>query len=206
MHSSNLSSIIKKQILSNQQGWVFCAHDLTHNDVNRGTLDVVLHRLAKQGMIRRLGYGLYDIPRKSSLLGDLSPDINDVISAYSKRMGQMFVLDPLNAANALGLTTQIPSQLTYLTDGKSHNLDVCGISIRLTHASPKVISGADSPVGIFIQALRYFGAKGAPDQIIDRIARKLSHDDLFSLRHIKNKVLRNLIPQLDRIEQRAAIH
>jgi hypothetical protein len=121
-------------------------------------------------------------------------------------MGQVFVLAPLNAANALGLTTQVPSQLTYLTDGKSHTLAICGMHIHLIHASPKVISGSDSPIGIFIQALRYFGAKGAPDHIIDRIACKLSHDDVFSLRHIKNKVMRNLVPQLDRIEQRATIH
>ena len=206
MPSTTLSSLIKKQILSNSQGWVFSAHDLTQCDADRGTIDVILHRLAKQDIIRRLGYGLYDIPRKSSLLGDLSPDINDVIAAYSKRMGQVFVLAPLNAANALGLTTQVPSQLTYLTDGKSHTLAICGMHIHLIHASPKVISGSDSPIGIFIQALRYFGAKGAPDHIIDRIARKLSHDDVFSLRHIKNKVMRNLVPQLDRIEQRAAIY
>jgi predicted transcriptional regulator of viral defense system len=206
MQNITLSSTIKSQILLHQQGWVFSAHDLTNIDVDRGTVDVVLHRLAKQGVIRRLGYGLYDIPHKSSILGDLSPDIDTIISAYSRRMGQVFVLDPLNAANALGLTTQVPVQLTYLTDGKSHNLNICSMRIRLIHASPKIIRGADSSVGIFIQALRYFGAKGAPDQVIDRIARRLSPDDLFNLCYIKNKVMRNLSSQIDRIEKSATIH
>ncbi len=206
MPSAPLSTVVKQQILSHAQGWVFSAHDLTHDDVDRGTLDVILHRLAKQGTIRRLGYGLYDLPRNSSLLGDLSPDINTVISAYSRRMGQAFVLAPLNAANALGLTTQVPSRLTYLTDGKSHTLTIGGMPIHLVHASPKIISGSDSPLGIVIQALRYFGAKGAPDYILDRIAGKLSPDDLFNLRQIRNKVMRNLVPQLDRIDQRATLH
>lgn len=53
--------------------------------------------------------------------------------------------------------------------------------------------------------LRYFGAKGAPDHIIHRIAKKLSQDNVFNLRPIKNMVTRNLVPQLDRIEQRATM-
>lgn len=65
------------------------------------------------------------------------------------------------------------------------------------------------PLGIFIQALLYFGAKGAPDHIIDQIAQKPSQDDVFNLRPIKNKVgvifSHNLIPQFERIEQRATI-
>ena len=205
MQSTTLSAAIKDHILSHSRGWVFSAHDLTQCDVDRGTIDVILHRLAKQNIIRRLGYGLYDLPRKSSLLGALSPDISDVISAYSRRMGQVFVMAPLNAANALGLTTHVPSQLTYLTDGKSHTPAICGMHIHLIHASPKIISGSDSSLGIFIQALRYFGAKGAPDHIIDRIAQKLSQDDVFNLRPLKNKVMRHLVPQLERIELRATI-
>ena len=206
MQKKTLSSAIKNQIFLHQQGWVFSVHDLTNSEVDRGPIDVVLHRIAKQGIIRRLGYGLYDIPHKSSILGDLSPDIDAIISAYSRRMGQVFVLDPLNAANALGLTTQVPAILTYLTNGKSRDLNICSMRIRLIHASPKTISGADSPVGIFIQALRYFGTKGASDQIIDRIARRLTQNDLFNLRCIKNKVMRNLVSQIDRIEKSARAH
>ena len=200
-----VSQDLKTKLSSYPEGAVFCANDF--DDIgSRGNIDVILHRLSKSGLIRMLGYGLYDIPRKSQLLGDLSPDIKDVMNAYSRRMGQQFVLDPLNAANALGLTTQVPSKLMYLTDGKTHVLTVCGLDIHLIHTSSKKLAGAMSPIGVILQALRYFGPKGPSDTIIGLIAKKLSPNDLDSLSSLKNKLLRNMSPQIDRITKVAAIH
>lgn len=201
----SISKTIQDLIFLKSAGWVFCAHDFADLG-EKGNIDVVLHRLAKQGTIRRLGYGLYDNPRKSSLLGMLSPDIKDIIDAYARRMGQVFVLDPVNAANALGMTTQVPSKLTYLTDGKSHVATICGMNIYFVHASPKKIAGATSPMGLVIQALHYFGAKGAPDNALKIIASRISKSDLTILVALKNKILRNLSPQIDRIAKIATIH
>jgi len=194
-----------EKIMSIPQGRVFCANDFSDMG-SKGNIDVILHRISKQGIIRQLGYGLYDLPKKSGLLGDLSPDIKDIMDAYSRRMGQSFVLDPLNATNALGITTQVPSRLTYLTNGKSHTLYICGLDIHLVHASPKMIVGAMTPIGIVIQALRYFGSQGVPDHVIKLIARKISKDDLDFLISMKNKIVRNLIPSIDRIAKYATIH
>ncbi|WP_010301945.1 DUF6088 family protein [Candidatus Odyssella thessalonicensis] len=185
-------------------GSVFCANDFA--DLGTlGNIDVIFHRLSSQGSIRKIGYGLYDRPRKSPILGDLKPNIDQIISAYARKMGQLFVLDPLNAANVLGITTQVPSKLVYLTDGKTHHINVCGIDIYFIHKSPKAIAGASKPIGIILQALRYIGST-RDDKTLQKIAARLTIQDLNDLQEIKNKTFRNIGPQIDRIQEIATLH
>ena len=132
----SIAKLLKDQIDKLDTGTVFCANDFCDLG-NRGNIDVILHRLASSGIIRRLGYGLYDKPRKSAILGYLTPNISTIMKAYVRRTGQKVVLDPIGAANALSLTTQVPAQITFLTDGKSHIVQICGLDIKLVHASPK---------------------------------------------------------------------
>jgi hypothetical protein len=128
------------------------------------------------------------------------------MDAYARRLGQSFVLDPVNAANFLGISTQVPAKLTYLTDGKTHNITICGITIHFVHAAPKKIAGSMTPMGIVIQALRYFGSQSIPDKILNLIANRISKTDLKILKKLKNKTLRNLTPSIDRILEIAAVH
>ena len=201
----SVSLQIWDKIKAFKQGNVFCANDF--DDIGtRGNIDVILHRLSVNGSIRRLGYGLYDIPLKSKLLGNLTPRIDDILSAYSRRMGQVFVPDPLNSANLLGITTQIPSKLLYLTNGKTHTIDICGLDINFIHTSSKKLVGAMTPIGVVIQALRYFGSNKISDAILKIIANHLNSKDLENLLSIKSMTLRNLRPQIERICQIAAFH
>lgn len=201
----SIARIVNDKIGTLKAGAVFSANDFVDLG-SKGNIDIILHRLCNKGVVRQLGYGLYDLPRKSALLGNLSPDMKDIIDAYSRKMGQHFVLDPLNAANALGVTTQVPARLIFLTDGKSHTLRICNVDIYLVHASPKVMAGASTPIGVVIQALRYFGSKGAPIGAIQKIAHKLSQDDISTLLALRGYVLQNLLPSINRISQVAKVY
>lgn len=200
-----ISHALKNRIHSQPPGIVFCANDFADLG-DRGTVDVNLHRLAKSSVIRRLGFGLYDRPRISHLLGDLAPDISEIIKAYARRTGQTITLDPAAAANTLGITTQIPAKTIFLTDGRSHTIQICGINIGFVHASPKKLAGANHPIGIIIQALRYFGKKMAPDKVLQMLSKKLSDNDIKTLETLKNKTLLSISYQIDRIIKYAEIH
>lgn len=201
----SIAKLLKDQITRQNPGAVFCANDFSDLG-SRGNVDVTLHRLAHSGVIRRLGYGLYDKPSTSPLLGDLSPALSDIVKAYARRTGQTITLDPLGAANALSLTTQVPAKTTFLTNGKSHTLQICGIDIQLIHASPKKLVGAGKPVGLIIQALRYFGNSIVPDDTLQALSRRLTDKDVKALSSLKNKTLLSLIPHIDRILKYASVH
>ncbi len=200
----SIAKVLKDRVVKINSGAVFCANDFCDFG-SRGNIDVILHRLAKSGVIRRLGYGLYDKPRKSSILGKLAPDISSVINAYSRRTSQTITLDPLGAANSLNLTTQVPAQITFITDGKSHTIQVCGINIKFVHASPKKLVGADTDVGIIIQALRYFGTSIVPGYVVEKIAKQLSNKDINILKSIRSKTLQYIATHIDRIISHASI-
>ena len=201
----SIANTLTNKISKLSAGTVLCANDFCDLG-SRGSIDITLHRLSKSGMIRRLGFGLYDKPLKSELLGDLTPDISAIIKAYAKRTGQTITMDPLGAANSLSLTTQVPAQIVFLTDGKSHVMNICGMNIKLVHTSPKKLAGADTSVGIIIQALRYYGTGDMPVKDIKSLAKRLSDKDLKTLKDLRHQTLQHVTTQIDRIISHATIH
>lgn len=201
----SIAATLQNKIDKLDAGSVFCANDFSMLG-ERGNIDVILHRLSKNGYIRRLGFGLYDKPRRSSFLGDLTPDLSAIIGAYARRTGYIIVLDPVGAANALNLTNQVPARLRFLTNGKSHTISICEMDIIFTHASPKKIAGAEKNIGLIVQALHYFGKKTIPDMAVTRLSSRLSNKDIKALKSIRTQTLRYITPQIDRILSHAATH
>ena len=115
-------------------------------------------------------------------------------------------MDPLGAANALNLTTQVPAQLTFLTDGKSHTMQICGLTIKLVHTSPKKLAGAGTPVANVLQALRYYGGQDMPDKDLRALLKRLSDKDVRTLQSLRGSTLQQVTRKIDRIVTHASIH
>jgi hypothetical protein len=64
---------IKSRIRGNGRGWVFSPNQFLDLG-NRSAVGVALHRLAREGVIRRLARGLYDYPKRDRRYGTLAPD------------------------------------------------------------------------------------------------------------------------------------
>jgi ribosome recycling factor len=103
------------------------------------------------------------------------------------------------AANQLGLSTQVPARVVYLTDGKSKRVRVGRQTIELRHASPKNMATAGKPSGIVIQALRHVGRDNVNDEVIDRIKSALSDEDRAALKHDVDKAPDWMRPILTRL-------
>jgi hypothetical protein len=92
--------------------------------------------LVKNGALRRLTRGLYDYPKLHPKLGRLSPTPDDIAQALARETGSQVQIAGARAANALGLTTQMPAKNTYLTDGPSRRVVLGKRVVDLRHASP----------------------------------------------------------------------
>ena len=77
------------------------------------------------------------------------------------------------AANLLGLSTQVPAQNVFLTDGPSRTMQIGRQEIILRHAAPSRMIGAGSEAGIVIQAVRSFGPEAAGDIPVESLSKKL---------------------------------
>ncbi|MFN8684191.1 DUF6088 family protein [Paracoccus sp. P2] len=146
----------------------------------RAAVDQALSRLVKSGKLRRLARGLYDFPKVHPKLGPLSPTPDDVAQALARETGSRVQISGARAANALGLTTQVPARSTYLTDGPPRRVVLGKRVVDLRHASPKHLIAPGSAAGMVVQALRHVGPTGAAD-VAQMAARRLSASDKKTL-------------------------
>ena len=166
---------IMKRVRASGRGSVFTPSDFL-DVATRGAVDQALSRLTKAGDLRRLARGLYDFPKIHPKLGALSPSPDDVAKALARETGSNLQIDGPQAANALGLSTQVAAQSHWLTDGPSRPVVLGKRVIDLRHTSPKHLIAPGSPAGTVVQALRHVGAARASD-VMHAASRHLSVSD-----------------------------
>ena len=161
-------------------GYVFTPGDLLRFG-SRAAVDKTLSRLAQTGRIRRLDRGLYDVPKVSVRLGMLAPTPDRIAAALGRQTGSVVQPTSARAANAVGLSTQVPARAVYLTNGTSRRRVVGSQTIELRRAAPRQLLGAGSTAGAVIQALRYLGQRGVTKATAQRLAATLSTSDKRAL-------------------------
>lgn len=142
----------------------------------RSAVDQALSRLANSGKLRRLARGLYDLPKLHPRLGPLSPDPDQVARALARETGSKVQIAGARAAHLLGLTTQVPAQSDYLTDGPSRRIVLGKRVINLRHAAPMHLILPGNAAGTVVQALRHLGPTLA-DEVVRIAVRSLSAAD-----------------------------
>ncbi len=156
------------------EGKAFSAKDFL-DLASRTMIDVTLAALTQDGKIRRVRRGLYDRPNVNPDLGGaLSPDIDEAARAIARKQRWKIVPDGAWAANLLGLSTQVPSKIIYLTDGPNKEVPIGRRTIHFKHARPKAIAGLEGKFALVVQALRHLGKEGVGKNEIETLRSALS--------------------------------
>ena len=160
------------------EGTLLCPSALLHLG-SRAAVDQALSRLARKGELMRVCQGVYVRPILTRF-GPRPPAIDKVLKSLSTLWGVTIVPSGGAAANALGLTTQIPVRSVYLTSGPSRRLTLGGMTIELRHAPRWQLTAPHRPAGEAVRALSWLG----PDEVEESlgvIERKLSAEDFQEL-------------------------
>jgi hypothetical protein len=148
---------IVSRIYGHHRGWSFSQNDfgdLAGSDAIRKTLS----RLESKGTIRRILRGLYDYPRFSTLLQEpMGPDLNQVAQALARKQGWRIQPSENTALNLLGLSTQIPAQAVYLSDGRSKSYVIGNRELIFKKHSLKVSGFKHRESELVVQALKALG-------------------------------------------------
>ena len=162
-------STMANAIRGNGNGWTFSAADFGRL-AGRNTVDSGLHRLHKRGKIRRVMRGIYDYPRYSELLGQhLSPDPEMVARALARKFGWRIQLNGAAAQNLLGLSTQVPAKIVYLSDGPSRRYRVGATEISFVHLPAKEAGFKLRESSLIVQALKAFGKGRLTPEIVAKV-------------------------------------
>ena len=169
---AGIADRIMDRISEHETGWVCTPKDFVDLG-NRAAVDQALSRLVKSGRLRRIGRGLYDVPRISkSFRWSISADLNSAIAAIARRDGSKTLPDSLDSANLLGLTNAVAAKAIYETDGHSRTVIVDGRTVRFRHAPPRVMRWAGKPGASVVQALRWLGPHASRDPDVVSILRR----------------------------------
>ena len=169
---------IMERVSEHDRGkWVFTPKDFLDLG-SREAVDQALSRLVKASQLRRVGHGLYDMPRMSNVLRRPAPvDWDAAIAALARRDGIRVIPDGMVAANQLGLTNAVPAKTSYVTDGSTRTLKIDGRTVQFRHAGPSVMQWAGKPAAPVAQALRWLGPDNAADpQVVSTLKRHLPDD------------------------------
>jgi hypothetical protein len=146
---------------------------------SRAAVDQALSRLARAGKIRRLKRGVYDYPKRHPHLGRLSPNLDEVARAIARKNGHRIQVAGARAANALGLSTQVPARTVYLTDGQSRTVMIGNRTLQFRHSSKLAAPG--TAAGNVAQALHHVGRSGITDTMAREIRSRISDSDIAQL-------------------------
>jgi hypothetical protein len=140
---------------------------------SRAAVDKALQRLEGQGALRRLSRGLYDKPRIDPLLGSLWPSVDAVVKAIAGKDKLRVQPAGVYAANLLGLSEQVPAQVTLLTDGASRSVKAGPLQITLKRTTPRNMAAANRLSGLLIQAFRSLGPDQLSEERLEHLRRTL---------------------------------
>lgn len=164
------------RIYGHGRGWVFSSNDLLDLGA-RPAIDSTLLRLARKGTIRRVIRGLYEYPRFSTLLNEqLSSDIDEVAQALARKFGWRIQPSGVIAENLLGLSTQVPARVVYLSDGPNREYRVGRTNLAFKHTALKEVGFKLRESGLIVHALKSMGPKRATPEVIAKIRDWLAKD------------------------------
>ena len=171
-----VSKRILRRIEKMAPGAVFIRADF----LDVGTTDsvgMVLSRLQSAGKIRRVGRGLYELPRTHPVLGTLSPQAEAIAKATARRTGSRLLPSGAQAANLLQLSEQVPARVVYQTDGVSKVIKEGHCTIEFQHRSPRQLAAAGRIAGLVCAALREIGKANITPERVATLRRLLSEAD-----------------------------
>jgi hypothetical protein len=167
-----IDSQILSRIYGHGRGWVFTPNHFKDLG-SRDAIASALKRHKQSGLIRQLSRGLYDYPKTDPELGPLQPATDDIARALAGRDAARLQPTGAYAANLLGLSTQVPMKVTYLTDSLSRTVHIGKRQITLKRTTPRNMATAGRISGLVIQALRHVGQQRVDKQVIAHLHRVL---------------------------------
>lgn len=170
---------LAKQVLNHAaglpEGAPLVAKELLHLG-SRAAVDQALSRLVRRGTLLRAGRGIYVLPVVGRF-GTRAPSAAKMAEGLANQRGETIVSHGAAAANALGLTTQVPMRAVYLTSGPSRRLKLGAQVVEFRHAPVWQLILPGRPAGDVVRALAWLGPRKA-GEAIQAIRAKLPPSDL----------------------------
>jgi hypothetical protein len=154
---------ILSQAKSLPEGALISAKEYLHLG-SRAAVDQALKRLEERKELMRVARGAYVRPVQTRF-GARAPAPQKVVTNIATSRAETVVNHGAAAANALGLTTQVPTKLVYLTSGPNRRLQLGAQVVEMKHAPQWMLLPLHRAAGEAVRALAWIGQPGASEAL-----------------------------------------
>lgn len=153
----NIKHNVMKSIDESQPHSIFFISD--YADLGAAeTIRKILHEATISGVLEKAGHGIYIKP-KISRFGKVPVPLEKIAREIAARDKCQILPTGSTAANLIGLSTQVPMNLSYITTGSTRAIKIGDRKISFRHASPKKFAAKGSVIPLLIQGIKEIGAE-----------------------------------------------
>lgn len=179
----NTEKQITEQIAITESDTIFFTEDFRETG-SAEAVRIALHRLVKRNVLRRIARGIYAKPEFSELLGkEVIPGIDQITKAIAKRDKARIIPTGSYALNALGLSTQVPMKIVYLTDAAPRKMKIGKATVLFKRTTAKNLSYKSELCMLVVQALRELGQGYETEAEKEKIINLLRQEEYTNLKH-----------------------
>lgn len=150
---------------------------------NVNAVKTTLYRLYKEGVVDRISQGIYVVPKNDPVLGKLQPSLEEIAQGIARRDRARIVPAGAYALNKLGLSTQVPNKLVFLTDGTARLVTIGKRSIKFKTTTPKKLEAKGGISSLVIQAMTELGKKAVTEEVERKLTKALKKEAPQNIRH-----------------------
>ena len=157
-------------ILSENEGKIFSINDF-YDLGTKNSVKSILFRLNEKNEITRLLDGLYTKPKFSEVLQEYSyPDPGAVAEKLAEKFCWTIAPAGDTALNYTGLSTQVPNEYLYISDGAYREYSYRGKKIVFKHTTNRNITTYSREQSLVIQAIKALGKDNISEKDICKLA------------------------------------
>lgn len=180
--SQSIENKVLEHLKYRQRGKIYFTNDFA----TLGTSESIrksLSNLVKKDILIRLTQGIYLYPKIDKDLGVLYPSVDDVCRAIAKRDKARIEPTGIFALHSLGLSTQIPVNVVYLTDGIPRKIKYGNRTIKFKKTAPKNLAMKGKVSSLVIAALKQIGKENVSQEVELQLTKALKKESVENVKH-----------------------
>ena len=169
---------IEFKLKSGRRGKILFAADFSSFGLPKA-VNKAMERLTESGLLIRLAQGIYLYPQIDTRLGlgVLYPTVETIAREIAKRDKARIVPTGSYALNVLGLSTQIPMNVVFLTDGAARKIKIGnGQGIVFKRTVAKNLSYKNDILMLVVAALKEIGEGNVTAEQLSKIKELISKE------------------------------
>ena len=180
--TQSIENKVLEYLKHRQKGKIYFTNDFA----TLGTSESIrksLSNLVKKDILIRLTQGIYLYPKIDKELGVLYPSVDDVCRAIAKHDKARIEPTGIFALHSLGLSTQIPVNVVYLTDGIPRKIKYGNRTIKFKKTAPKNLAMKGKVSSLVITALKQIGKENVSQEVELQLTKVLKKESVENVRH-----------------------